>query len=130
MQMASVKSANKLQKRIARYVDERLGFILRELNQFDNLLGTKTIERNLLEKKLFGLRMQGGNVQGASIHCIVLMKPKCFKDKSGSSVLQWLDYMKRYLTADQVIGEEKNSICLDLLRTASGPIFANSCQKF
>lgn len=62
VQMANVKSANKFQEQIARYVDERLGLILQESDQFGNLLGIETIERNLLEKTLFGLRMEGGNV--------------------------------------------------------------------
>ena len=51
-QMASVEPVDELQERVARYVDERLGLILREVNRLDDLLGTVTIERTLLGEQL------------------------------------------------------------------------------
>ena len=80
--MASVEYVDEFQERVAKYVDERLDHILREVNRLDDLLSTETIERTLLEKKLLVLRTQGGNVQGASTQRIKLMEPERFKDKS------------------------------------------------
>jgi hypothetical protein len=50
--MASVEPVDEFQERVARYVDERLGPILREVNRLDDLLSTETIERTLLEEKI------------------------------------------------------------------------------
>jgi hypothetical protein len=75
-QMASVESVDELQKRVARYVDEKLGPILREVNRLDNFLGNETIEHILLEEPLRALRTQGGNAQGAFTQRIKLMEPK------------------------------------------------------
>jgi hypothetical protein len=85
--MASVEPVDELQDRVAKYVDERLGPILREVNRLDDLLSTETIERTLLEEQLFALRTQGGNAQGASTQRIKLMEPERFKDKPGSNIL-------------------------------------------
>ena len=105
--MASVEPVDELQERVARCVEERLGPILREVNQLDDLLSTETIERTLLGEQLLALRTQGGNAQGASTQRIKLMEPERFKDKPGSNILQWLDCMERYLTAGQVAEDEK-----------------------
>ena len=47
-QMASVEPVDELQERVARYVDERFGPMLRKVNRLDDLLSTETIERTLL----------------------------------------------------------------------------------
>jgi hypothetical protein len=85
--MASVEPVDELQERVARYVDERLGPILREINQLDDLLSTETIEHILLEEQFLALKTQGGNALGASIQHIKLMEPERFKDKLGSNIL-------------------------------------------
>ena len=64
--MASVEYVDEFQERVAKYVDERLDHILREINRLDDLLSTENIEHTLLGEQLFALRTQGGNVQGAS----------------------------------------------------------------
>ena len=73
----------------------------------DDLLSTETIERILLGEQLLALRTQGGNAHGVSTKRIKLMEPERFKDKLGSNILQWLDCMECYLTADEVVEEEK-----------------------
>ena len=97
-QMASIEVVDELHEWVARYVDERLGPIVQQVNRSDKLLGNETIKRTLLEEQLHALRTQGGNAQGASSQRIKLMESERFKDKPGSNILQWLDYMKRYLT--------------------------------
>ena len=86
-QMASVEPVDKLQERVARDVDKRLGLILREVKLLNNLPSVETIERTLLGEQLLALRTQGGNAQGASTQRIKLMEPERFKDKSGSNIL-------------------------------------------
>ena len=114
--MTSVESVDELQKWVVRYVDERLGHILREVNRLDDLFNIETIERTLLEEQLLALRTQGGNAQGAYTQHFKLMKPERFKDKPGSNILQWLDCMERYLTAGQVAEEEKTQVAWTYLK--------------
>ena len=123
-QIASVEPVDELQERVARYVDERLGLILGEVNRLDDLFSTKTIERTLLGEQLLALRTQGGNTQGASIQRIKLIEPERFKDKAGFNILQWLDCMKRYLTTGQVAEEEK----IQIARTYLEPRMAQHWQ--
>ena len=49
-QIASIDLIDEFQKRVARYVDERLGLNLQVVNLLDNLLNTKIIEHILLEE--------------------------------------------------------------------------------
>ena len=101
-------------------MDERLGPILQEVNRLDDLFNTEIVERTLLEEQLLVLKTQGGNAQGASIQSIKLTGPEHFKDKPGSNILQWLDYMECYLTAGQV-AEEKKSKLLGLTSSRACP---------
>ena len=126
--MASVDSVDELQERVARYVDERLGPILREVNRSDDLLNIQTVERTLLEKQLLDLRTQGGNVHGALTQRIKLMEPERFKHKSGSNILQWLDNMERYFTAGQVTEEEKIQVAWTYLEPRVAQHW-QSCQR-
>ena len=73
VQMTSVEPINELHEWVARYVDERLGHILWEVNQLDVLFNNEIIEQTLLGEQLLALRTQGGSAQGASIQRIILM---------------------------------------------------------
>ena len=109
-------------------MDERLGPILQEVNRLDDLFNIETVERTLLEEQLLALKTQGGNAQGASIQRIKLMEPEHFKDKPGSNILQWLDYMECYLTAGQV-AEEKKSKLLELTSSRAWPTIGKVLPK-
>ena len=114
--MASVEPVDEFQERVARYIYEKLGHILREVKRLDDLLNTETIEWTLLGEQLLALRTQGGNAQGASTQHIKLMEPERFKDKPGSNILQWLDCMERYLIVGQDIEEETVQVAWTYLK--------------
>ena len=97
--MASAEFIDELQEWVARYAEERLGIILREVNGFNNCFGND-YWADFIRRKI-------GCLENARWECIKLMEPERFKDNPRSNILLWLDCMERYLTTGQIAEEEK-----------------------
>ena len=73
---------------------------------------------------MLALRTQGEEVQVASIQHIKLMESERFMNKPRSNILQWLDYMERYLNVNQVAKGKKIQVACTYLELC----VAQDCQ--